>query len=536
MKEKDYFASLIKERVVNDARIKARACAPIPHKGFEWRRAAAIAGLSAAALIGTVFVIPSARAEVLSWFGISTPGEYLTTNADDRTEIPEIEVLIASPEPEDGFAVIPIDRTNSKAVNSEDALKLSDFFYQNCDIKLGDAMFDGQCIYQSINMNGLSGLYLLEQWTGGNQCGVKVDPYAVWGLYENGPDKEYLTGQWTLYEHPNGYIVYEMPDGRRFNGMVDLSSAMEPYYESLVNQGLIPESEIENAQEQVDEQNRAYLQQNGVTAVASIYGQDGLTDYADENGNVTAKVFYEVSVCEEDRGDGNYVPPTELFKAQLGTITVNVRAYQDLEASEFGATTEAVVWGADMLTLSRVDIDYGKSDDGYANKRIAFSKQRVTAEGLTMNVEDVKVDALGVHDIKIRIRVPEEWTKEQREALAASLKFKTLINGESGNWYLNYISCTVQEDGSLLFAAGTNGEIALDELPYDMLKSVREISLIPKLHTFTTVKPFDAKGQPLGTLTPDYGEIVWSDQGVNAWDADDTETEFPQYAIVLKLK
>lgn len=125
---------MIEEHVVDDARIKAKACAPVPHRGFEWRRAAAIAGLSAAVLIATVFAIPSARAEVLSWFGVSTPGDYLTTGSDDRAEIPEIDALIASPESEDRFVAIPIDRTNSKAVNSEGALKVSDFLYQNCDI------------------------------------------------------------------------------------------------------------------------------------------------------------------------------------------------------------------------------------------------------------------------------------------------------------------------------------------------------------------------------------------------------------------
>lgn len=531
MNEKDYFASLIEERVVDDARIKAKACAPIPHRGFEWRRAAAIAALTAAVLIATVFAIPSARAEVLSWFGVSTPQDYLATDSTERTEIPEIDALIASPESEDGFVAIPIDRTNSKAVNSESALKVSDFFYQNCDIKLGDAMFDGESVYQSLHMNGLSGLYLLEQWTGGYQCGVKVDPYAVWGLYENGPDKEYLTGQWTLYERPDGHIVYEMPDGRRFSGMLDLSSAVEPYYNSLFDQGLIPESKIENAQERIDEQNRAYLQQNGVTAVAWIYGQDGLTDYADENGNVTAKAFYEVFVTEEDRGDGNFVPPTELFRAQLGTITVNVRAYQDLKAIQLESSDGIVSWGAETVTLSRVDIDFGVHGDGYADDRICFSKQVASTEGLTMATEDAKMDALGIHDIRIRIHVPEAWTKEQRDALASSLKFKTLINGESSSWYLNSCSCTLQDDGSLLFTAMT-----LDSLPYEMLKSIQTVSFIPKLCTFTKIETYDTNNNPLGTLNPNYGEIVWSSQGVNGWDSDDTEREFPQYAIVLTVK
>lgn len=528
MNEHDFFKKMIFDHAVNDAYVKARTKYATP-RGFVWRKAVAIAAATFVALVGTVFLIPSARAEVLSWFGASTPQDYLATDPADKTEIPEIEALIASPKSADGFELIPIDRTDSKAVNSEGALKLSEFFYENSDIKLGDAMFDGQFVYQSLHMNGLSGLYLLEQWTGGNQTGVKVDPYAVWGLYENGPDKEYLTGQWTLYERPIGHIIYEMADGKRFQGMVDLSGALDPYYDSLCAQGLLGEDWTQEKQDKIDEQNRAYLQANGLTAVASLYGLDGLTDYADKDGNLTAKVFYKVFVCEEDRGDGNYVPPTELFYAQLGTIRVNMRAYQDLQASHF-ETAASAVWGPETVTLSRVDIDFGRPDDRYADDRIAFSKQRASTEGLTMAVEDIQMDALGIHEIKVRVLIPEAWTQEQRDALAQSLGFKTLINGAAGDWYLNSYNCTVQEDGSVLFSARS-----LDEVPYDMLKSIQEISFIPKLHTFTVVDPYDTNDKPLGTLNPGYGEVVWSRPGVNGWNANDTETEYPQYAIVLKV-
>ena len=530
MNEHDFYKKMIHDRAVNDALVKARATRPT-RTSFAWRRAAAYAAAFLVILVGTVFLIPSARAEVLSWFNVSTPQDYLTTDSTERTEIPEIEALITSPEKTDGFKLIPIDRTDSKAVNSEGALKLSEFFYENSDIQLGDAMFDGQDVYQTIHLKGLSGLYLLEQWTGGHQTGVKVDPYAVWGLYENGPEEEYLTGKWTLYERPDGHIIYEMPDGKRFQGMVDLSGAIDPYYDSLWAQGLIGEDRTEDKQKEIDEQNRAYLEQNGLTAVATLYGLDGLTDYADENGNLTAKVFYKVFVCEEDRGDGNFVPATELFYAQLGTITVNVRAYQGLEARQINSVSGTVTWGPETVTLSRVDIDFGRSDDRYADDRISFSKQRASTEGLTVAVEDIQMDALGIHDVKLRVRVPATWTQEQREALAASLEFKTLINGESGKWYLNSSNCTVQEDGSVLFHARS-----LDEVPYDMLNSIREISFVPSLRWFESVEPHDTNGKPLGTLKPDYGEVVWSRPGVNGWDYDDLVTEFPQYALVLKVK
>ncbi|MBR6038916.1 MAG: hypothetical protein IKP38_00350 [Clostridia bacterium] len=528
MNEHDFFKQMIHDRAVNDAVVKAKAKMQTK-KTAAWRRPLAIAAAAFAVLVGTVFLIPSARAEVLSWFGVSTPQDYLTTNPDDREKIPEIDALISSPEPEDGFRIIPIDRTNSEAVNSEGALKMSDFFYENCDIALGDAMYDGQFFYQTVRMNGLSGLYLLEDYTGGWQTGVQVDPYAVWGLYENGPEEKYLTGEWTLYERPRGRIFYELPDGTRFAGMLELSGAIEPYCQELFDLGLIGMDVPENAQEQINRMNLEYLEQNGVTAVATIWDCENATEYADENGNLTVKVFYEVEVCEEDRGDDNYVPDTELFKAQLGTITVNVGAYQNIEASTV-APADAVVWGAETVTVSRTENHPGEPDDLYADDRVSFSKHLVSANGLTMTVEEIEADALGIRNLKIRITVPEAWTQDEREAFAKSLNWKVLLNSESGSWYVNAYQCNVEEDGTLLYKIGE-----ISDVPYDMMQSIKTITLMPILRIYKSIEVFNLDNHSLGVLNPDYGETVWSERGVCGWNYSDAETEYPQYAITLHV-
>ena len=524
MNEHDFFKKMIYDRTVNDALVKARAKQP-KQTAFVWRKAVSIAAAAFVVLVGTVFLIPSARAEVLSWFSTSTPQDYLTTNADQRTEIPEIEALIASPEPTDGFKLIPIDRTNSKAVNSEGALKLSDFFYENSDIQLGDAMFDGETIYQSIHFNGLSGLYLLENWSGGTVTRVKVDPEAL--SAESALPLEFA--------FPDGWILYELADGTRIEGLIgDVSSALiDAYLAERDQKGLGEMSASDEHRQLVEAEDRAFLKKNGLTAVAQIhiFHPDEIEKLIDAEGNLSAKVFYEVDVVEEDRIGSDMVPPTELFKASLGTITINMCAYREIKPSRFESVDAVVTWGPETVTLSRIDFDFGRPDDGYADDRICFSKQRASTEGLTMLVEDIQMDALSIHDIRFRIRVPEAWTREQREALAESLEFETLINGESGKWFLNSRNCEVQEDGSVLFRART-----LDNVPYDMLRSIQEISFVPTLRTFTKVEPYDPNGKPLGALEPGYGEVVWSRPGVNGWDSDDTETEFPQYALVLKVK
>ena len=478
--------------------------------------------------VGTVFLIPSARAEVLSWFGVSRPADYLTTDPSERPDVPELDSLIASPAANEDVVTIPIDRTDSEAVNSEGAMKVSAFLHENCDVELGDAMFDGKALYQTIRLNGLSGLYLLEQWTGSRTMGVPVDPYAVWGLYENGPGEEYLSGEKTLYEMPESRIEYEMPDGTRFSGFIDLTSSITDHLSHLRELGLLVENRTEEQLQAIDAENRAYLEQNGLMAAATIFPEN-YEQYLDADGNLTAKVYYVVSVVEEDRGDDSYVPDTELYNAQLGTITVNMKAYQNIEANRVDST-DRVVWGAETVTVSRTEYDPGEPDDLYADDRVSFSKHLVSANGLTMTVEGIEADALGIRNLKIRITVPEAWTQDEREAFAKSLKWKVLLNNESGTWYADAYQCNVEEDGTLLYKIGE-----ISDVPYDMMQSIKTITLIPILRIYESIELHDLDNHSLGVLNPDYGETVWSERGVCGWNYKHAETEYPQYAITLHV-
>ena len=476
-------------------------------------------------ICGTVLAIPSARAEVLSWFGVSRPADYLTTDPSERPDVPELDSLIASPAANEDVVTIPIDRTDSEAVNSEGALKVSAFLHENCDVELGEAMFDGETLYQTIRLNGLSGLYLLEHWTGSRTMAVPVDPYAVWGLYENGPGEEYLSGEKTLYEMPESWIQYEMPDGTRFGGMLDLTSSIDGHLDHLDELGLLVENQTEEQQQAVDAENRAYLEKNGLMAAATIFPEN-YEQYLDADGNLTAKVYYVVKVIEEDRGDDSYVPDTELYNALLGTITVNMKAYQNIEASRVDST-DKVVWGAETASIHKIDIDFDETND-----RLSFIKHRVSMEGVTMTVEteNTVVDALGIRNISVRIRTPESWTTSEREALAYSLSFKILLNGESGDWYAQAHNCSVQEDGSILWLAGS-----IDGVPYDLLKTVKSITFVPALTSVESIVLRHSDSEPDEVLDPPYGELVWSKPHLYGWDSKKAYAEYPQYAITLHV-
>ena len=96
--------------------------------GFPWRRAGMVAAAVLVLLATTIMAIPSTRAEVLSWLGIiSRPQDYLTADPSERPSIPALEGMIAEAKPEDTeVKVLPIDRTDSQAVNSEGALKVAE--------------------------------------------------------------------------------------------------------------------------------------------------------------------------------------------------------------------------------------------------------------------------------------------------------------------------------------------------------------------------------------------------------------------------
>ena len=473
--------------------------------------------------LGVVFTIPSARAEVFSWFGVSRPADYLTTDPSERPDVPELDSLIASPAANEEVVTIPIDRTDSQAANSEGAMKVSAFLHENCDVALGEAMFDGETLYQSIRLNGLSGLYLLEQYTGAYTMAVPVDPAKMTNEYDPPMLEEYLSGEKTLYERPNGLIMYEMPDGTRFGGSVDLGSSIEEHLHYLREMGLMTENKTEEQRAEIDRQNRLYLEKNGIVAFAGVDAYD-YEKYLDADGNLTAKVYYIVDVVEEDHDD--VFRDTELFNAQIGTITVNMKAYQNIEASRVDST-DKVVWGAETTTIHKIDIDFNETND-----KLSFIKHRVSMEDVTMTLEteNTVVDALGIRNLSVRIRTPESWTTAEREALAYSISFKILLNGESGDWYAQARNCNVQEDGSILWLAGS-----IDEVPYDLLKSVKSITFVPVLTSAESIVVRHSDSEPDETLNPAYGELVWSKPHLNGWNNEHTRTEYPQYAITLHV-
>ena len=414
----------------------------------------------------------------------------------------------------EGKAAAPL---MTETADSEDAAKVAAFLRENHDVVLEEVLYTGVDAVQTIRLNGLSGLYLLEECTGGILTGVPVDPDAVQGQYDESFLTPYRAGEKTLYARPESWLIYEMPDGNRFYGFIQLA---ENAARSVLD--AVESKEGSNGTEAARELAAlTYLKQNGLTATATFVGPDW-TGYADADGNVTATVYYRVQVCERDRGEEVPRADTELYVAQLGTVTVNLNTYQTIGRQRVSGTESPVVWGAETVTADQLTFT--------EEKAIALTRETISTEGLQMTAEtdDTWIVPAGIQNLRIRIVPPEQWTEPQKAAFASALTMTVLLDGEPGDWYPNGAFCSVEADGSLLWCAESVVNVSEERLA-----QVRSVTLIPTLTGIDSVAVYGEDGALLSSLQPNSGKRVMSLPGASALEVANHKTEFLAYAMTL---
>ena len=486
-----------------------------------------------------VFAIPETRAEVVRWFRESGPiaflSDYLAGGENEREAIPELSALVATPAADGESASLPVDHSDPQAVNSERATEVSDFLYANCDVTLGDALYDGEQIFQSVRLNGLAGLYLLEATVGGTETAVPVDPEAVANLSDPAPS----ASDGPINQYPMGYVIYELPDGTRQRGMLALSGAAAVYADTLCVKKL--DSEHGGTAEALEARNRAYLNQNGLVAVATIvpYTEDWENywkQYTDADGNMTVQVYYEVYVIEEDRGD-QYIPPTELYSAALGSITIDMDAYLDVEQIALKTDHTRFVWGPDTVLISRSHYDYPENSK---KLNITYTKYEVSMEGVTiqLDTENAKFSSIGVRDLDIRVTMPDTWTDGMMEALQQSLKFGLMLDYLTGDWNMNLASSGRIEDHAFVWTVTGIYGATIDKLA--MTKSISIYPIISSTEEWTFSEPVgvDDDGNPVSVVNPPIGEdmTVHFKSRNFGFSGDSKDTPYYAYRVTLEKK
>ena len=499
---------------------------------------AIVTGLWLVLLATTIMAIPSTRAEVLSWLGIITrPDEYLTADPSERPSIPALEGMIAEAKPEDTeVKVLPIDRTDSQAVNSEGALKVAELLKKDVRITVGDTLFDGNTAYVSLRLGGTAALPLLETWTGGNRTSIQVDPQRMYDFFEGGPDKEYLSGEKEMYWGPTAVVVLELADGSKMANMlmnVSETGAFKAHIAALEAKNFHWDDLSPEERAEINSMNQAFLEKNEIIATVEMYNErEKLERNADENGMVTAKAYFKVFV-EEDYD----LPATELLNVEVGTVRFNVTGYKTMETRAVEASPGQVVWQGDTIFtyMELVDEqDHTKPAADWNNALQVFTNCSASLDGMTMEaLPGAHGDDLGIYDLDVKITLPDSMEGDARKAWTnlvsmLPIDFKILIDGQEGNWYKGGFGLKPNEDGTLTYHI-----VSIMGLDLEKIDQIKTVTLVPVLRHVTG---FEGPGGayvelPLNVRTenPKTSDGAYMGQKFQ-------RMEYPQYALTFTLE
>ena len=505
---------------------------------FPWQRVAMTAVGTLLLGFTVLIAIPSARAEVLSWLGIITrPKEYLTANPSERPTIEVLDNMIAAAQPEDTeVKVMEIDRTDSKAVNSEGALKVAELLQKDVRITLGDTLFDGNTAYVSLRLGGTAALPSLEDYTGGNTTKVQVDPQRVWFFFEGGPGEEYMSGEKKFYMSPSDELILEFSDGTRVSQFLNLveTEDFKALWADIESKnfhwdqyGPLPEE-----REEINRMNQEFLKQHEIVVTTEFGGIVKIfKQLADESGTVTAKAFFNVFVEEDDN-----LPATELLNVEVGTVRFNVTGYQAMETRTAETDGKKVVWQGDSIItyLELVDpADHDKAATDWNTALQMYTNYPVSLDGMTLEaLPGARADNLGIYDLNVRITLPDSVQGNARKAWGGlanmfPISFDVLLDGQSGSWTPGAYGMTENEDGTFTYQI-----LSLRGLDLETITEIKTVTLIPVLRY---VKGFDNPDHnvidlPLETRTPlpKTADGVWMGALL-------TNIQYPEYAVTFSL-
>ncbi len=536
MNEKEYFKKMIHDCAANDALVKAKAKLQTKRTAA-WRKPLAIAAASLAVLVGTVFLIPSARAEVFSWFTPRNTGDYVAADPEIREPIEDIDNMIMPPE----ISVVDI---HVNYVADEPYWRE---IGENFSASFGETIYDGKNISIVIDFDGLSGYPVYEsRYCPDVPAGTalptllaeKLDPEMVKCFREDYADVSmYLDGTMEQWNGPESRVELTLEDGTRFsrtwNGVMQKDRPGDKAFYASVHDVIYKddvwtEEEAEMLRTSVWE----YIKANGLRAVANVYmpnpDEDAfeldsdrkLADYLDENGNLKLHVRYIVCI---DRGEET---ETKL-DVDLGDVIVNMTAYKDMkrrsveaEQSEIELSGDAVIGG------SAFDMDQYFSVTNYP----------MHLDGVTLRItQPGTVDMLGVHGIGVLVSAQKDWSAEQKEIFARNLSFVVVIDGED-----------IHIGASLSWEHRSSGDwlikLDLGDIPFDRINTMQTITLTPTLQYCT--EAIVQRTLPDGTLetvrTVPIGEDGTFDTRMLERGTPvlyhHEETAHPEWAITLKVQ
>ena len=526
MKEKQYFRQLIMEYAVDDAAVRARACAPVLSKAVAWKRAAAVAALCFVALIAAVFAIPSARAEVLSWFRTISADRYFANAPSERTPIPELDALTVTPAP-DQKQPVQVTYVSDEPIWQEIAADFS--------VTLSETFFDGNTLYVAMDFDGLSGYPLYEEESESFTTAGAPRRYL---LQEKGSAEElrmmlgndeqalapFLSGEAEYLCGPTCELILTLPDRPEVeyrSWMYYLGSAGE---DAIIRAFMTEYGSLdtldEAGAEALHRQMWDYFKENGAHVVA-MFSQKPDAQFADENGIVRFNARFVVDTRRCERSEVK-------LDVDLGTVDVDVTAYKYLPQQRLVPVSSEPVALSGEVVFTETPF---KTPGEYVN-------HTVLTDGATLSVkEGGSLNALGIRGVKLCLKLPESWSDKLKFAFATALMF----------------SVQLDEDTELLLSCAThadeNGDYILelsdeDALLFHVFGKISSIRLVPRISHFASVQirkgTSDLFSEPETVATVTLGPNDRFDTRMVLKDRDvsfQSETVvFPEWAITLKIR
>lgn len=473
-------------------------------------------------LCGTALLIPSARAEIFSWFHSSGPMDYLSVAPDERASVPVLDELILPPAQTSAPTLIPLEvpvdavtETPSQITSNtpDDPLieapehavadaplgsvtdnhvllvceepiwqQIADSF----SIELGETLFDGEALYLGVTYHGLTALPETVRYVGGSATATRESDEDLAELFEDGkvPDVYYKNNV-SLWESHEGRFWLRLPNGDEFflgianllSSSPELNREFSQFCESLRQ----PEGGLTDAeQDAISEAMIAWLdgrtvrglirQPVGHQTVGFRNGKDFriedsrqyLLDQADENGILHATLLYKAG------------PSGTYLTAELGTAQFDLRAWEHIDRDNLAAAAESAVCPSQKVILSRLEW----IETTYDESTPVVTNAEVDIEGLEFTAENGGyIDGIGIHDIRVDVTLPENWSDEVCQTFCRNFHFLAMI--DDACYSLNQ-SVTKSENGrELSFVLSTL------RVPYDRIGTFETVCIVPCLTYIT---------------------------------------------------
>ena len=433
--------------------------------------------LSAAACLAlvfaAVFAIPAARAEVLSWFGVaaSTPAEYLDGEPEERVPVAALDELIVQPMGSDNAGEVGSATDNRILSVADEPIWQS--IANDFSVGLGETLVDGEKMYLTLKLNGLTALPIADAITGGSATRSLIPAELLPSIFPDGVPAEYADGSVKFLEAADTEILLVLEDGTTAELLAENTRiAFSGLFDRMNDEfGVRVDPDCDDTiREQLSAMNMDWLCGRTVPLTVSCdlwvweYENEHADDpveflsrCADENGMLRAKV-----VCRMV----NYYPqPETKLEAELGEACFDVRTFLGFDSTPLTVKANEIVLGHNEVILSCENWNEGGG----------FSVTNIEAdlEGVRLIPETAYVNALGLRGAAFSVAFPEDWTDDMCRAFVFGLGFKAEVDGTA----YSVTSFGREQTGEREYRI----EFGMMHLPYDSIESTYELRIVPEL-------------------------------------------------------